>query len=136
LKEKSHIAVGDAAALLLPVQAVLAGGTVVNPAGQSPLLRCLSLLNDEVLTAYLLPKLVEQGCVGAVALTCSQLRRLCQVGTQHLDLSQQLQDNPCHIPDIAKQLVARFPHCTSLDFAWVDCSAANAYSCISPLLAG
>jgi hypothetical protein len=97
--------------------------------------RCLSQLNDDVLTAYLLPKLVEQGCKCAVALTCSQLRRLCQLSTQHLDLSKQLQDNPCHDPEIAQQLVARFPHCTSLDFAWANSSTADAYSGLSPLLA-
>jgi hypothetical protein len=121
---------------VLSVQAVPSGGTAANPAGQSPLMRCLAQLNDNVLTAYLLPKLVEQGCVGAVALTCSQLRRLCQLSTQHLDLSKQLQDNPCHDPEIAKQLVARFSKCTSLGFAWANGSIATAYSGISPLLAG
>jgi hypothetical protein len=84
----------------------------------SLLLRCISKLNDEVLSTYLLPKLVEQGSAAAVALTCSQLRKLCQVSTQHLDLSQQLQqDDPCHNPKLAKQLVTAFPNCTSLKLA-------------------
>jgi hypothetical protein len=57
-----------------------------NPAGESALLRCLSQLNDDVLEAYLLPKLIEQESVGAAALTCSQLRRLCQHSIQHLNM--------------------------------------------------
>jgi hypothetical protein len=40
-------------------------------AGESSFLRCVTLLNDDVLTAYLLPKLVEQGSAGAVAATCA-----------------------------------------------------------------
>ena len=108
-----------------------------NPAGESALLCCLSQLNDDVLTAYLLPMLVEQGSAGAVALTCSQLRRLCQLSTQHLDLSKQLQDadNPCHDAKLARQLVAAFPNCTSLAFAWATDSLLNVYRSVTPLLA-
>jgi hypothetical protein len=111
----------------------------VEPAGQqSPLLRCLSQLNDDVLTAHLLPKLVEQGSAGAVFCSCSQFRRLIQACIQHLDLTKQLKDadNPCHSPELARQLVAAFPNCTSLDFAWSSSSMANVYRSISPLLAG
>ena len=109
-----------------------------NPAGESALLRCLYQLNDDVLTAFLVPKLVEQGSAGAVALSCSQLRRLCHLSTQHLDLSKQLQDgdNPCHDPNLARQLVAAFPTCTSLEFAWASDSLVNVYHSITPLLAG
>lgn len=105
---------------------------------QSPLLRCLSQLNDDVLTAHLLPKLSELGSAGAVVLTCSQLRRLLQPGIQHLDLARQLQDadNPCHSPVLARQLLAAFPNCTSLNFAWASSSMPNVYRSISPLLAG
>jgi hypothetical protein len=95
-------------------------------------------LNDDVLTAHLLPKLVEQGSAGAVMLTCSQLRGLLQPSIQHLDLTKQLQDadNPCHSPELAKQLVAAFPNCTSLDFAWARSSMAAINRSISPLLSG
>jgi hypothetical protein len=91
-----------------------------------------------VLTAHLLPKLVEQGSAGAVVLTCSQLRKLLQRGVQHLDLSKQPPDagTPCHSPEIARQLVAAFPNCTSLNFAWASSSMVNVYRSISPLLAG
>jgi hypothetical protein len=111
-----------------------------NPAGESALLRCLSQLNDDVLTAYLLPKVVEQESAGAVALTCSQLRRLCELSTHHLKLSRakQLQDadNPCHSAKLARQLVAAFPNCTSLHFSWASNSLVNVYRSISQLLAG
>jgi hypothetical protein len=105
--------------------------------GQSPLLRCLPQLNDDVFASYLLPKLIEQGSVGAMALTCSQLRRLCQSSTQHLDLSAQpLQDSPCDNPALAQQLIAAFPHCTSLKVAW-DSSSLDGVQChISMLLEG
>jgi hypothetical protein len=105
---------------------------------QSHLLRCLSQLNDDVLAAYLLPKLVQQRSARAVALSCSHMRRLCQHNTQHLDLTKQLQDacNPCHSPELARQLVAAFPNCTSLDFAWASSSMADVYRSISQLLAG
>ena len=103
---------------------------------QSPLLRCLAQLNDDVLTAHLLPKLVEQGSAGAVVLACSQLRRLLQPSIQHLDLTKQLQEDPCHSPVLARQLLAAFPNCTSLNFAWASSSMPNIYRSISPLLAG
>jgi hypothetical protein len=105
---------------------------------QSPFLRCLSQLNDDVLQAFLLPKLVQQGSAGAVALSCSQLRRLCQHNVQHLDLTKQLHDvdNLCHSPELARQLVTAFPNCTSVDFAWANTSMADVCGSISPLLAG
>ena len=92
-----------------------------------------------MLATYLLPKLVDQGSAGAVVLTCSQLRALCQPRIQHLDLSQpQLQDadNPCHSPEVARQLVASFPKCTSLAFAWSGSSMASVCGNISTLLRG
>jgi hypothetical protein len=121
------------------LQAVPAAQGAAGDGGQqSPLLRCLSQLNDDVLTAHLLPKLVEQGSAGAVVLTCSQLRRLLQLGVQHLDLTKQLQDadNPCHSPELARQFIAAFPNCTSLGFAWASSSMVNVYRSISPLLSG
>jgi hypothetical protein len=116
-----------------------AGPAAAEPAGQqSPLLRCLSQLNDDVLTAHLLPQLVEQGSAGAVFCTCSQLRRLIQPCIQHVDLTKQLQDadNPCHSQGLARQLVAAFPNCTSLDFAWASKNMAKVQRSISTLLEG
>jgi hypothetical protein len=91
-----------------------------------------------VLTAHLLPKLVEQGSAGAVVLTCSQLRRLLQPSIQHLDLTKQLQGavSPCHSPQLARQWVAAFPNCTCLEFAWTHHSMSAINRSISPLLAG
>jgi hypothetical protein len=102
------------------------------------MLRCLSQLNDDVLTAHLLPKLVKQGLAGAVVLTCSQLRRLVQPSIQHLDLTKQLQDadNPCCSPKLAGQLVAAFHNCTSLELAWVGSRMLHVYRNISLLLSG
>jgi hypothetical protein len=102
-----------------------------------PFLQCITLLNDDVLTAYLLPKLVEQGTAGAVAATCSQLRKLCQRSAHHLNLAKQLQDvdNPCHSPQLANQLVEAFPNCTSLECAWDSNSLVDVYRSIR-LLAG
>jgi hypothetical protein len=95
-----------------------------------------------VLTTYLLPKLVEQGSAGAVALTCSQLRELCNDSVQHLDLTKQLlpigkagqkskqqqYDNPCHSARHAWQVADAFPNCTSVNLVY------DAFSNISPLL--
>lgn len=105
--------------------------------GQCFLLCCLSQLNDDVFSSYLLPKLIEQGSAGAVAFTCSQLRRLCQSSTQHLDLSAQpLHDSPCNNPALAKQLVAAFPQCSSLKVAWHSSSLDGVHEHISTLLRG
>lgn len=103
----------------------------------SLLLRCISMLNDEVLSTYLLPKLVEQGSAAAVPLSCTHLRKLCQNSTHHLELPRKLQqDNPLHEAPLARQLVTAFPNCTSLYFAWGNSSMVGAYSEIHPLLAG
>ena len=71
------------------------------PDAQSALLSCLSRLDfqlNDVLTAHLLPKLIEQGSAGAVRLTCSQLHSLLQPSIQHLNLTkgQQDADHPFH----------------------------------------
>jgi hypothetical protein len=109
------------------------------PAGeQSSLLDCLSQLNDEVLTAHLLPKLLEQGSAGAVFSTCSQLRRLFQPDIKHLHFTSQLPDadNPCLHQELVMQLVTVFPNCTSLDFEWAGRQMEDVHQNISPLLAG
>lgn len=108
---------------------------------QYPLLSCLSQLNDGVFSSYLLPKLKEQGSAGAVALTCSQLRRLCQSSTHHLDLSAQTlavapQDSPCNNPALAQQLIAAFPQCTSLKVTWDSSGVDAVHKHISTLLKG
>jgi hypothetical protein len=119
--------------------AAAAAAAAADPAGQqSPLLRCLSQLNDDVLTAHLLPKLVEQGSASAVYRSCSQFRRLLQPSIQHLDLTKQLQDadNPCHSLGLAMQLGAAFSHCTSLDFAWASKNMAKVQRNVYSLLEG
>jgi hypothetical protein len=105
---------------------------------QSHLLRCLSELNDDVLTAHLLPKLTEQGSAGIVFCTCSQLRRLIQPSVQHLKFTKHLQDadNPCFSLKLARHLVATFPNCTSLELAWVGSHMLHVYRNIHLLLAG
>jgi hypothetical protein len=125
-------------AALACAQAVQAAPAAAGSVQQSHLLRCLSQLNNDVLASYLLPKLVQQGSARAVALSSSHMRRLCQHNTQHLDLSKQLQGgySPCHNPELARQLVAAFPNCTSLDFAWASSSMADVYRNIGQLLAG
>ncbi len=101
-------------------------------------MQCLSKLNDDVLTAHLLPKLVEQGSLTAVVLTRSQLRRLIQSSIQHLALNKQLQDAdfPCLTPEMAKQLVAAFPNCTSLDCGFARGSMVLMYLSMRELLKG
>jgi hypothetical protein len=116
-----------------------AQAAAAEPMGQqSPLLRCLSQLNDDVLTAHLLPKILEQGSASAVFCTCSHLRKLLQPSIQHLDLTKQLQDadNPCHSPGLAMQLGLAFPNSTSLDFAWASKNMAKVQRNIGLLLAG
>lgn len=117
------------------VQAAPADAAVA--AGESPFLRCITLLNDDVLTSYLLPKLAEQGSAGAVALTCSQLRKLCQRSVHHLNLAKQWGgDNPCRNPALAERLGTTFPNCNSLECAWDSSSLADVYLSIRMMLAG
>jgi hypothetical protein len=121
------------ALLLLDVQAAAPAAA----REESPLLRCLSQLNDDEFTSYLLPKLIEQGSAAAVARTCSQLCELCQDSVQHLDLTKNLQNrNPCIEPQLANQLIIAFTNCTSLDLTWPSFSIHDVYKNISPLLAG
>lgn len=127
------------AALVAAQEAAQESTAAAEPAGEeSSLLSCLSQLNDEVLTAHLLPRLLEHGSAGAVFSTCSQLRRLFQPSIKHLHLTLQLSnaDNPCLNPELVMQLVAVFPNCTSLDCEWAGEQMEDVHHNISPLLAG
>lgn len=79
----------------------------------SPLLQCLEQVNDDVWEQILLPKLRQQGSAGAVALSCTQLRRLCQHSIETLNLtnmtssSTNAQQLACHAAAVA----THFPKC-------------------------
>jgi hypothetical protein len=128
-----HAAVGGSSSF---VQAAPADAAVA--AGESPFLRCITLLKDDVLTRYLLPKLVEQGSAAAVALTCSRLRRLCQHSTLHLNLAKELEgaDSPWRRPVLAERLVEAFPNCTSLACALDSSGLEDVYLSIRIMLSG
>lgn len=81
-------------------------------ASTPPFLRFLSHLDGPTWAYVLLSKLIDQGSAGAVALTCSQLRKLCQEEIQHVDLV-----SICGSRETASSVVKlpeRFPNVTSL----------------------
>jgi hypothetical protein len=53
----------------------------------SALLRCLERLNHDVWADVLLPKLIADQTAGAVAASCSALRRLCHGSVRKLNLT-------------------------------------------------
>jgi hypothetical protein len=78
----------------------------------SPLLRCLTQLNDEVWTEILLPKLLADGSAPAAALTCSRLRQLCQRSRQQLKLTSLGSADKATVRRWTEQLPQRFPACS------------------------
>jgi hypothetical protein len=82
----------------------------------SPLLQCLEKLDDDVWAQVFLPKLQQQGSAGAVALSCTQLRRLCQHSIDTLNLvdmpssSTSTQQLACH----AAAAATNFPNCMTV----------------------
>jgi hypothetical protein len=76
----------------------------------------LEKLNDDVWQQILLPKLQEQGSAGAVALSCTQLRRLCQHSIDTLNLTNMAisptstQQLACHTAAAA----THFPNCRTV----------------------
>jgi hypothetical protein len=82
----------------------------------SPLLQCLEKLNDDVWEQVLLPKLQEQGSPAAVALSCSQLRRLCQHSIDTLSF-RNLTSSSTSAQQLACQATAaaaHFPNCRAV----------------------
>lgn len=83
----------------------------------SPLLQCLSQLNDDVWAHVLLPKLVKQRSAGAVALSCTHLCRLCQHSIHTLKLGT-LPDSslsPEQLEQQAAAIATHFPNCRTLE---------------------
>jgi len=79
---------------------------------QSPFLHCLQQLNDDAWAQVLLPKLIEQGSAAAVALTCSQLRDLCNQYVEVIDLRRLDADTElCALEEWMQPLPAHFPNC-------------------------
>lgn len=79
----------------------------------SPLLRCLGQLNDDVWTEILLQKLLVDGSAPAVALTCSRMRQLCQHSRQQLKLTSLDSADTATVRRWTEQLPQRFPACSS-----------------------
>lgn len=98
----------------------------------SPLVSCLEQLGDDAWCNALLPLLVKAKVAGALALTCSQLRAICQRCTKQLNLTQlsacsstaQVESWTAHLPD-------RFSNCTHIKLAF---SEADHYVNIPALL--
>jgi hypothetical protein len=80
----------------------------------SPLLRCLAQLNDDVWEDILLPKLLADGSAPAAALTCSRLRQLCQRSRQQLKLTSLDSADTATVRRWTEQLPQRFPACSSV----------------------
>jgi hypothetical protein len=80
---------------------------------QSALLQCLSQLDCDTWAEALLPKLIDNGSAGNVALTCAQLRSLCHGSRQQLNLrSLHSHADPSHVLDWTAGLADRFPNCS------------------------
>ena len=75
----------------------------------SPLLRCLAQLNDDVWEDILL----ADGSAPAAALTCSRLRQLCQRSRQQLELTSLDSADTASVRRWTEQLPQRFPACSS-----------------------
>jgi hypothetical protein len=85
---------------------------------QSALLQCLSQLNSDTWAEALLPKLVDNGSAGNVALTCAQLRTLCHGSRQQLNLrSLHSHEDPCQVLDWTAGLADRFSYCSCVELS-------------------
>lgn len=83
--------------------------------GASPLLTCLTKLNDDARAEVLLPKLIKQGSAKAVAATCTQLRDLCFRTVQTVKLADlHLIPDTYSAEDWVAPLPEHFCNCTSL----------------------
>jgi len=84
----------------------------------SPLLHCLQQLNDDAWTEVLLPKLIEQGSAAGVALTCSQLRDLCNHNVETIDLkSLAAEEDVRDLESWLQPLPAHYPNCKSAELS-------------------
>lgn len=92
----------------------------MGPVHQSPLLQCLSQLNDDAWAQVLLPKLVNQGSAPDVAASCTQLRALCFRTVQDVVLQGTSEVDVSTIDDWMSPLPACFPNCTTLAL-YLDC---------------
>jgi hypothetical protein len=86
----------------------------------SHLLTALAQCNDAVWQQHLLPRLWEDASISSVALSCKQLRALCQsnVYRLHLDTHSTLQ-----LPEQQQhgaELAARFPNCQEVSYTADD----------------
>jgi len=82
----------------------------------SPLLHCLQQLNDDVWAQVLLPKLIANKSAHAVALTCTQLRSLCQRSHQQLDLTGLASEgtDTVSVKAYTETLAQHFPSCNAV----------------------
>lgn len=89
--------------------------------GCSDLLRCLGQLNDYVWAEVLLPKLIADKTAGAVAVSCSSLRRLCHGSVRKLNLTA-LGNSSSTAITVQHHLAAlhqHFPECSSVKVSLV-----------------
>lgn len=94
----------------------------MSPVHQSPLLQCLSQLNDDTWAAVLLPKLIKQRSARNVAASCTQLRDLCFRTVQDVVLgsTSKADISTMGLGEWISPLPACFPNCTTLAL-YMDC---------------
>jgi len=108
----------------------------MSSSGQSPFLHCLQQLNDDAWTQVLLPKLIEQGSAADVALTCSQLRDLCNHNVETIDLKALAEEEDVRDFDRWLQpLPAHYPNCKSAELSLKGDSSYVGMLYILPALA-
>ncbi len=102
----------------------------------SPLLHCLDQLDDGVWEQVMLPKLLDQGSAGAVTLTCTQLRRLCQHSMNVLNLEQlpNSSTSPEQLASQAAAVAAHFPNCRVVRLSAQDSTCYQQLPGVLPLL--
>jgi hypothetical protein len=103
----------------------------------SALLHCLEQLNDEVWGTLLLPKLQADKSAGAVALTCSRFRKLCQSNQGKLDLISlcNSSSSTSHVKASTAPLPQHFPNCSHVRLRLESNSSYLIVPCISVALA-
>jgi hypothetical protein len=102
----------------------------------SPLLQCLDQVNDDVWEQILLPKLLQQGSAPAVALSCTQLRRLCQHSIETLNLTNMTSSSTSaqQLARHAAAVATHFPKCRGVLLCARDDTCYWQLQAVLPLL--
>jgi len=102
----------------------------------SAFLRLLAHLDADTVTEVLLARLLPQGSAPQLALTCRQLRSLCQRGCLALDFSNMPSTvSSSTILQHTEGLHTRFPSCETVKLSVADRDSCGVAACLLPSLA-